>query len=338
MAALRARLETRKWARSILKRGSVARDTLYQRARSRRNRLPPGRPRRGPLSLPSPSSKVDALALIAEDGPRPSAWIPAPWVSATRWWRTSTLPCCPHLMSRGSRLRGRRARSAAASAAPRATRAGWRTVMTRTGACWRSGAGPGRFPASPRLHHRDRGCRFPGCGSRFTQGHHLRHWAQGGPTTLSNLALLCRRHHRAVHEEGYQVAREPDGGLRFQRPDGRSCPRCLRQPRCPLILSLCSRRSTTHRGFASTRERHVPAGSGSAWIWSGPSTSCIPWLSARRQLPSWCPAPPERRGGAIPFSDGPCRWGRISGGDEPTLSVEQLGRWDDRPRTSSFSR
>ena len=70
------------------------------------------------------------------------------------------------------------------------------------------------------LHHRDRTCRFPGCRGRFTQGHHLRHWAQGGPTTLSNLALLCHRHHRAVHEEGYRVAREPDGALRFQRPDG----------------------------------------------------------------------------------------------------------------------
>ena len=38
------------------------------------------------------------------------------------------------------------------------------------------------------LHHRDHGCRFPGCGVRFGQGHHIRHWAQGGPTTLSNLA------------------------------------------------------------------------------------------------------------------------------------------------------
>ena len=43
------------------------------------------------------------------------------------------------------------------------------------------------------LHHRDRGCRFPGCGVRFGQGHHIRHWAHGGPTTLSNLAMLCRR-------------------------------------------------------------------------------------------------------------------------------------------------
>jgi hypothetical protein len=70
------------------------------------------------------------------------------------------------------------------------------------------------------LHHRDRGCRFPGCGVRFGQGHHIRHWAQGGPTTLSNLALLCRRHHRAVHEEGYQVERQPDGELQFRRPNG----------------------------------------------------------------------------------------------------------------------
>jgi 5-methylcytosine-specific restriction endonuclease McrA len=74
------------------------------------------------------------------------------------------------------------------------------------------------------LDHRDQGCRFPGCGLRFTQGHHLRHWAHGGPTTLSNLALLCRRHHRAVHEEGYQVARLPDGTLQFRRPNGHPLP------------------------------------------------------------------------------------------------------------------
>ena len=83
------------------------------------------------------------------------------------------------------------------------------------------------------LHHRDRGCRFPGCGLPFGQGHHVRHWAQGGPTTLSNLALLCRRHHRAVHEEGYQVEREPDGALRFRRPDGRPLPEVPPPPAVP---------------------------------------------------------------------------------------------------------
>jgi len=74
------------------------------------------------------------------------------------------------------------------------------------------------------LEHRDRGCRFPGCGVRFGQGHHIRHWAHGGPTTLSNLAMLCRRHHRAVHEEGYTVERQVDGELRFRQPDSRPLP------------------------------------------------------------------------------------------------------------------
>jgi hypothetical protein len=70
------------------------------------------------------------------------------------------------------------------------------------------------------LQHRDRGCTFPGCGLPQGQGHHIHHWAQGGPTTLSNLALLCRRHHRAVHEEGFQVERLADGALAFRRPNG----------------------------------------------------------------------------------------------------------------------
>src|SRR5262245_57927209 len=74
------------------------------------------------------------------------------------------------------------------------------------------------------LLHRDRGCRFPGCGVRYGQAHHLEHWARGGPTTLSNLALLCRRHHRAGHEEGYQVERQPDGALAFRWPDERIIP------------------------------------------------------------------------------------------------------------------
>ena len=71
------------------------------------------------------------------------------------------------------------------------------------------------------LRHRDRWCRFPGCSVRFGQGHHIQHWAEGGPTTLSNLAILCHRHHRAVHEEGYQVERCADGTLEFRTPAGR---------------------------------------------------------------------------------------------------------------------
>jgi 5-methylcytosine-specific restriction endonuclease McrA len=81
------------------------------------------------------------------------------------------------------------------------------------------------------LQQRDHGCRFPGCGVRLGQGHHIRHWAQGGPTTLSNLALLCRRHHRSVHEEGYQIGRQPDGELQFRRPDGTLLPAAPPSPK-----------------------------------------------------------------------------------------------------------
>jgi len=83
------------------------------------------------------------------------------------------------------------------------------------------------------LQHRDHGCRFPGCGVRVGQGHHIRHWAHGGPTTLSNLALLCRRHHRTVHEEGYQVQRRDDGELQFRRPDGLLLPEVPSSPEIP---------------------------------------------------------------------------------------------------------
>ncbi|MGH7335638.1 MAG: HNH endonuclease signature motif containing protein, partial [Candidatus Rokuibacteriota bacterium] len=64
--------------------------------------------------------------------------------------------------------------------------------------------------------------------------HHIRHWAQGGPTTLSNLAMLCRRHHRAVHEEGYELDRQPDGALRFRRPDARLLPEVPPPPEVPV--------------------------------------------------------------------------------------------------------
>jgi hypothetical protein len=83
------------------------------------------------------------------------------------------------------------------------------------------------------LRYRDRGCRFPGCGLPFGQGHHIRHWAHGGPTTLSNLAMLCRRHHRAVHEEGYTVQRLPDGELEFRHRNGWLLPAVPPPPTVP---------------------------------------------------------------------------------------------------------
>ncbi len=68
---------------------------------------------------------------------------------------------------------------------------------------------------------RDRGCVFPGCDRPLSwcEAHHLWHWVDGGPTDLWNLALVCRAHHRAVHEGGWHLARGPDG--RFTAAPGR---------------------------------------------------------------------------------------------------------------------
>jgi hypothetical protein len=72
------------------------------------------------------------------------------------------------------------------------------------------------------LRARDGGCRYPGCDrTRFTEGHHVKHWADGGETKLGNLLTLCGFHHRLVHEGGYGVAATDDGVLVFTRPDGR---------------------------------------------------------------------------------------------------------------------
>ncbi len=62
---------------------------------------------------------------------------------------------------------------------------------------------------------RDRGCRFPSCDrpSDWTDCHHLKHWADGGETNLANVILLCRRHHRKVHEEGWRLAWSEDAGV-----------------------------------------------------------------------------------------------------------------------------
>jgi hypothetical protein len=54
---------------------------------------------------------------------------------------------------------------------------------------------------------RDRGCAHPGCTRRpnRTHAHHIRHWADGGPTDPDNLVLLCRYHHHLVHHGGWQI-------------------------------------------------------------------------------------------------------------------------------------
>jgi len=76
------------------------------------------------------------------------------------------------------------------------------------------------------LELRDTGCRFPGCTARhYVDAHHVRHWADGGDTKLDNLLLLCRHHHRLVHEGGYGLVMEIANEPIFTTPNGNLIPK-----------------------------------------------------------------------------------------------------------------
>jgi hypothetical protein len=80
-----------------------------------------------------------------------------------------------------------------------------------------------RFPApwvARQLRYRDRGCRFPGCGTNaFTQAHHVRWFSRGGSSELANLVLVCSFHHRLVHEHGWAIRLE-GAEVTWITPDG----------------------------------------------------------------------------------------------------------------------
>lgn len=72
-------------------------------------------------------------------------------------------------------------------------------------------------PMRRALRARDQGCRFPGCtNTRFVDGHHIEHWADGGETSMDNLVMLCRHHHHLVHEGGFVCEKSVDGEVVFR--------------------------------------------------------------------------------------------------------------------------
>jgi hypothetical protein len=127
------------------------------------------------------------------------------------------------------------------------------------------------------LEHRDGGCRFLGCGRKLCDAHHVEHWADGGETSLANVLLLCRRHHVAVHEEGFSMELAPDGQARFYRPDGRpleeapALPPLAGEPVAALVSRLAS------HGVAVDGGETLPS-----W-WGGPVDYAweIDWLRWR---------------------------------------------------------
>ncbi len=98
-------------------------------------------------------------------------------------------------------------------------------TFSDTGGALTVGRATRTIPAAIRtaLGLRDKGCRFPGCDRppEWTDGHHLRHWADGGETSLKNLVLLCRRHHRMVHERGWELRLDAEGAVTVEEPRGR---------------------------------------------------------------------------------------------------------------------
>ena len=115
------------------------------------------------------------------------------------------------------------------------------------------------------LNRRDGGgCRFPGCAARrFVDAHHIVHWADDGPTDLDNLILLCRFHHRLVHEVGYQILVRGPGQFAFARPDG----------------ALVAEQPTTHSGDAEAPERD--------------NADCGIVINSLTAIPDWDGKPPD---------------------------------------------
>lgn len=85
---------------------------------------------------------------------------------------------------------------------------------------------------------RDGGCAFPGCDRppRWCDGHHVRHWADGGATELGNAVLLCGYHHRFIHQGDWAVRIAADGRPDFLPPSWLDP---LRTPRRNLYHRRC---------------------------------------------------------------------------------------------------
>ena len=173
-------------------------------------------------------------------------------------------------------------------------------ILERDGEALSIGRRTRAIPPSIRraLERRDGGCRFPGCTAhRFVDGHHIRHWADGGETSLENLVLVCGHHHRLLHEGGYHVERTSRGAGRHARVE-----HVFRTPNGHVIEARAARTSP------ATPPPPRPA---SDWEWDG---SVMDWSIALDELEHPTPAAtPPLTAAALLWADGGSHHGADTG-------------------------
>ena len=187
------------------------------------------------------------------------------------------------------------------------------------------------------LSNRDRGCRFPGCpATQRLHGHHVKHWAEGGETSLDNLVLLCPTHHRLVHEGGFDVQRLDDGAFRFTNPYGlaikppkrqaTSSPDTIIVQNASLGLAIDCETATAHwhgehidydhalmAAMASWGfRRHPPGGGSGGW-----GLESVTGETGQRFPPANTMITVESPGYTSPISRGICRSVHLSGMTPP---------------------
>jgi len=153
----------------------------------------------------------------------------------------------------------------------------------------------------------------------FVEGHHMRHWADGGETKLENMVSVCSHHHRFVHEYGYTVRHVGKTEIEFIEPGG------------TVVVAAPEPAQPAARGWETIRARNADletrpthrhaAGMEGGSIWSPASTS---WYARIREL--------EAEVEAInPTADAECC--RLLGGNPTTSSIASIPRlsWETGP-------
>lgn len=105
---------------------------------------------------------------------------------------------------------------------------------------------------------RDGQCAFPRCDRPpgLPEAHHIQHWADGGPTSVDNMVMLCGHHHRTVHAQGWGIDLST-GTPAFTPPAGTASGTGADPPPArPTIPSQTRGSGSPHRAFTAPAQLH----------------------------------------------------------------------------------